>query len=56
MIVKKYSESHLGSYLGSHIAGLLDGVEDGSAPNSGNLREEHVLYGVPFGAVRRIQS
>ena len=51
---RKYSESRLGSCLGSHIAGLLDGVEDGSAPNSGNLREEHVLYGVPFGAVRRI--
>ena len=51
---RKYSESRLGSCLGSHIAGLLDGVEDGSAPYSGNLREEHVLYGVPFGAVRRI--
>ena len=51
---RKYSESRLGSCLGSHIAGLLDGVEDGSAPYSGNLREEHVLYGVPLGAVRRI--
>lgn len=51
---RKYSESRLGSCLGSHIAGLLDGVEDGSAPYSGNLREEHVLYGIPLGAVRRI--
>ena len=51
---RKYSESLLGSCHGSHIAGLLDGVEDGSAPYSGNLREEHVLYGVPLGAVRRI--
>ena len=51
---RKYSESRLGSCLGRHIAGLLDGVEDSSAPYSGNLREEHVLYGVPFGAVRRI--
>ena len=51
---RKYSESLLGSCLGSHIASLLDGVEDGSAPYSGNLREEHVLYGIPLGAVRRI--
>ena len=51
---RKYSESLLGSCHGRHIAGLLDGVEDGSAPYSGNLREEHVLYGVPLGAVRRI--
>ena len=51
---RKYSESRLGSCLGSHIAGFLDGVEDGSAPYSGNLREEHVLYGVPLGAVGRI--
>ena len=51
---RKYSESLLGSCHGSHIAGLLDGVEDGSAPYSGNLREEHVLYGVPLGAVRGI--
>ena len=51
---RKYSESRLGSCLGSHIAGLLDGVKDGSAPYSGNLREEHMLNGVPFGAVRWI--
>lgn len=51
---RKYSESRLGGRLGSHITGLLDGVEDGSAPYSGNLREEPVLYGVPLGAVRRI--
>lgn len=51
---RKYSESRLGSCLGSHIASLLDGVEDGSTPYSGNLREEHVLYGIPLGAVRRI--
>ena len=51
---RKYSESRLGCRLGSHIAGLLDGVEDGSAPCSGNLREEPMLYGIPFGAVRRI--
>ena len=53
---RKYSESRLGSCLGSHIAGLLDGVEDGSAPYSGNLREEHVLNMVPLGAVRRIMG
>ena len=51
---RKCSESRLGSCLGSHIASLLDGVEDGSTPYSGNLREEHVLYGIPLGAVRRI--
>ena len=51
---RKYSESRLGGCLGSHIASLLDGVEDGSAPYSGNLREEHVLYGIPLGTVRRI--
>ena len=51
---RKYSESRLGSRLGSHITGFLDGVEDGSAPYSGNLREEPMLYGIPFGAVRRI--
>ena len=51
---RKYGESRLGSRLGRHIAGLLDGIEDGSAPYSGNLREEPVLYGVPLGAVRRI--
>mgnify|MGYP007069859747 FL=1 len=51
---RKYSESRLGCSLGSHIAGLLDGVEDSSAPYPGDLREEHVLYGVPLGAVRRI--
>lgn len=51
---RKYSESRLGSCLGSHIASLLDGVEDGSTPYFGNLREEHVLYGIPLGAVRRI--
>ena len=51
---RKYNESRLGSCLGSHIAGLLDGVEDDSAPYSGNLREEHVLYGITLGAVRRI--
>lgn len=51
---RKYSESRLGSCLGSHIASLLDGVEDGSTPYSGNLREEHVLYGIPLGTVRRI--
>lgn len=53
---RKYSESRLGSCLGSHIAGLLDGVEDGSAPYSGNLREEPMLYRVPLGAVRWIVS
>ena len=52
--IRKHRESRLGSYLGSHIAGLLDGVEDGSAPYSGNLREEPVLYRVPLGAVRWI--
>ena len=51
---RKYSESRLGSRLGSHITGFLDGVEDGSAPYSGNLREEPMLYGIPFGAVRRV--
>ena len=48
---RKDSESRLGSCLGSHITGFLDGVEDGSAPYSGNLREEPMLYGIPFGAV-----
>ena len=51
---RKHSEPRLGCRLGSHISGLLYGVEDGSAPCSGNLREEAVLYGVPLGAVRRI--
>ena len=51
---RKYSESRLGSCLGSHITGFLDGVENSSAPCSGNLREEPMLYGIPLGAVRRI--
>ena len=51
---RKYSESRLGCCLGSHITGFLDGVKDGSAPYSGNLREEPMLYGIPFGAVRRV--
>jgi len=51
---RKYCETRFCGRFGSHITGLFDGVEDGSAPNSGNLREEHVLYGVPLGAVRRI--
>ena len=51
---RKYCESRFCGRFGSHITGLFDGVEDGSAPNSGNLREEPVLYGVPLGAVRRI--
>ena len=51
---RKYSKSRLGCRLGSHITGFLDGVEDGSAPCSGNLREEPMLYGIPFGAVRRV--
>ena len=51
---RKDSESRLGSCLGSHITGFLDGVEDGTAPYSGNLREEPMFYGVPFGAVRRV--
>ena len=51
---RKYCEPRLGSCLGSHISGLLDGIEDCTAPCSRNLREEHVLYGVPLGTVRRI--
>ena len=51
---RKYSESRFCGRFGSHITGLFDGVENGSAPCSGDLREEHVLYGVPLGAVRRI--
>ena len=51
---RKYRESRLGSCLGGHVAGLLDGVEDGSAPFSGDLREETVFYGIPLGAIRRI--
>ena len=51
---RKYSKSRLGGRLGSHITGLLDSIEDGSAPYSGNLREEPMLYGIPLGAVRRI--
>ena len=53
---RKYCESRFCGRFGSHITGLFDGVEDSSAPNSGNLREEHVLYGVPLRAVRRIVS
>ena len=51
---RKYCESRFRGRFGSHITGLFDGVKDGSAPNSGNLREEAVFYGVPLGAVRRI--
>ena len=51
---RKYCEPRCCSRFGSHISGLLDGVEDCTAPYSGNLREEHVLYGVPLGAVRWI--
>ena len=51
---RKYSKSRLGCRLGSHITGFLDGVENSSAPYSGNLREEPMLYGIPLGAVRRV--
>ena len=51
---RKYSESSPGSGVGSHVAGLLNGFEYRSTPNSGYLREEPVLYGVPFRTVRRI--
>ena len=50
----KYCEPRFGSCFGRHVTGLFDGVEIGSAPYSGNLREEPMLYGIPFGAVRRI--
>lgn len=50
----KYSEPRLGSRHCGHVSGFLDGVEYSPAPNSGYLREEPVLYGVPLGAVRRI--
>lgn len=51
---RKNSKSRLGCCLGGHIAGLFNGIEDSSAPNSGDLREEPVLYGIPFGTVWRI--
>ena len=56
VVSRKYSKSRFGSRLGSHLASFLDGVEDGSAPYSGNLREEQVLNGIPLGAVRRIMG
>lgn len=50
----EYSESRFGSRFGRHFTGLLNGVEHGTAPDSGNLREEPVLDGIPLGAVGRV--
>ena len=49
----KHSESSFCSCPGSQFAGLFKRVEHSSAPNPGDLREEHVLNRVPLGAVRR---
>ena len=52
----EYSKSCLGSCPGCQFTCLLNGVEHGSAPNSGDLREESVLYRIPLGAVRRVMG
>lgn len=53
---REYRKPSLGSCPGSQLAGLLDSVEHCSAPSSGHLREEPMLDGVPFGAVRRVMG
>ena len=52
----EYSKFCLGSCPGCQFTCLFNGVEDGSAPNSRDLREESVLYRIPFGAVRRVMG
>ena len=52
----KYNESRTCCRSGSQFACLLNGIKDLTSPHSGNLREEPVLNGIPFGAVRRIMG
>ena len=48
---RKYGESCFGSRPGGQFSRFFNGVENGTAPHSGNLREEPMLNGIPFGAV-----
>ena len=52
----EYSKPCFGSCPGCQFTCLFNGVEHGSAPNSGDLREESVLYRIPLGAVRRVMG
>ena len=52
----EHSKPRFGSCSGCQFAGFLDSVEHGSAPDSGDLREEPVLNRVPLGAVRRVMG
>ena len=51
-----YSKPCFCSGPGCQFTCLFNGVEHGSAPNSGDLREESVLYRIPLGAVRRVMG
>ena len=52
----EYSESCLSSRSGCQFACLLNGIEHSPAPDSGDLREEPVLNGIPLGAVRWVMG
>ena len=52
----EYSESSLSSCSGCQFASLLNGIEHSPAPDSGDLREEPVLNGIPLGAVRWVMG
>ena len=52
----EYSKPCFGSCPGCQFTCLFNGVEHCSAPNSGDLREESVLYRIPLGAVRRVMG
>ncbi len=52
----EYSESRLSSRSGCQFACLLNGIEHSPAPDSGDLREEPVLNGIPLRAVRWVIS
>ena len=52
----EYSESRLSSRSGCQFACLLNGIEHSPAPDSGDLREEPVLNGIPLRAVRWVMG
>lgn len=52
----EHSKSRFGSCPGRQFAGFLDSVEHSSTPDSGDLREEHVLNRIPLGAVRWVMG
>lgn len=53
---REYSESCLSSRSGCQFASFLNGIEHSPAPDSGDLREEPVLNGIPLRAVRWVMG